>query len=75
MHQLHIHLDDDGCIEAAAFKESSGDGQDFADRIIAEPDVWYGRVAMIPTSTKLRPPAQLTIVTKICALASVLIFR
>jgi hypothetical protein len=74
MHQLQIHLDDDGCIEAAAFK-SSGDGQDFADRIIAEPGVCYGRVAMIPTSTKLRPPAQLTIVTKICALASVLIFR
>ena len=44
-------------MEVTALKGSSGDVQHFADRIIAERGVRYGRVAMIPTSakTKRRP--------------------
>ncbi|MBR1286623.1 hypothetical protein JQ597_31675 [Bradyrhizobium sp. AUGA SZCCT0177] len=46
-------------MEVTALKGSSGDVQHFADRIIAERGVRYGRVAMIPTSakTKRRPNA------------------
>jgi hypothetical protein len=35
-------------MEVTALKGSSGDVQHFADRIIAERGVRYGRVAMIP---------------------------
>ena len=43
--------------------------QHFADRIIAERGVRYGRVAMIPTSakTKRRSKANLTIETPVVA--------
>ncbi len=41
-------------MEMTALKGSSGDLQHFADRIFAERGVRYGRVAMIPTSAKMR---------------------
>ena len=47
-------LDDDSCMEVTALKGSSGDVQHFADHIIAERGVRYGRVVMIPTSTGKR---------------------
>ena len=54
---LHVHLDDDSCMEVTALKGPSGDVQHFADHIIAERGVRYGRVVMIPTATdkKNRP--------------------
>ncbi|SIO54218.1 NikR C terminal nickel binding domain-containing protein [Bradyrhizobium erythrophlei] len=56
-------------MEVTALKGSSGDVQHFADRIIVERGVRYGRVAMIPTSakTKRRPNAHLTSETPVVA--------
>ena len=54
---LHVHLDDDSCMEVTALKGASGDVQHFADHIIAERGVRYGRVVMIPTSTGNKPRA------------------
>jgi CopG family nickel-responsive transcriptional regulator len=42
-------------MEVTALKGSGGDVQHFADRIIAERGVRYGRVAMIRTSAKTKP--------------------
>jgi len=51
-------------MEVTAVKGSSGDVQHFADRIIAERGVRYGRVAMIP---KRRLSAHLTNETPVVA--------
>lgn len=48
---LHVHLDDDNCMEVTALKGSGAEVQHFADHIIAERGVKYGRVVMIPTET------------------------
>jgi CopG family nickel-responsive transcriptional regulator len=48
---LHVHLDNDSCMEVTALKGPSGEVRHFADHIIAERGVRYGRVVMIPTST------------------------
>ena len=48
---LHVHLDDDNCMEITALKGQSGEVQHFADHIIAERGVRYGRVVMIPTES------------------------
>lgn len=45
---LHVHLDDDNCVEITALKGQTGEIQHFADHIIAERGVRYGRV-VIPT--------------------------
>ena len=49
---LHVHLDDDSCMEVTALKGSSGEVRHFADHIIAERGVRYGRVVMIPTAAE-----------------------
>ena len=46
---LHVHLDDDNCMEVTALKGTGAEVQHFADHIIAERGVRYGRVVMIPT--------------------------
>jgi CopG family transcriptional regulator, nickel-responsive regulator len=48
---LHVHLDDDNCMEVTALRGSGAEVQHFADHIIAERGVKYGRVVMIPTET------------------------
>ena len=48
---LHIHLDDDNCMEVTALRGAGADVQHFADHIIAERGVRYGRVVMIPWAT------------------------
>jgi CopG family nickel-responsive transcriptional regulator len=45
---LHVHLDDDNCMEVTALRGSGAEVQHFADHIIAERGVKYGRVVMIP---------------------------
>jgi CopG family nickel-responsive transcriptional regulator len=47
---LHVHLDDDHCMEVTALKGSSSDVKHLADHVIAERGVRYGRVVMIPTA-------------------------
>ncbi len=46
---LHVHLDDDNCMEVTALRGSGAHVQHFADHVIAERGVKYGRVVMIPT--------------------------
>ncbi|MGC2813623.1 MAG: nickel-responsive transcriptional regulator NikR [Bradyrhizobium sp.] len=48
---LHVHLDDDNCMEVTALKGSGAEVQHLADHIIAERGVRYGRLVMIPTET------------------------
>src|SRR4030081_96382 len=45
---LHVHLDDDNCMEVTALRGSGAEVQHFADHIIAERGVKYGHVVMIP---------------------------
>jgi CopG family nickel-responsive transcriptional regulator len=52
---LHVHLDDDSCMEVTALKGAAGEVRHFADHIIAERGVRYGRVVMIPTPAVKRP--------------------
>lgn len=49
---LHVHLDDHNCMELTALKGPSADVQHFADHIIAERGVRYGRVVMIPAEPR-----------------------
>lgn len=55
---LHVHLDDDICMEVTALKGTAGEVQHFADHIIAERGVKYGRVVMIPTATAKKTVAK-----------------
>jgi len=45
---LHVHLDNDRCMEVTVLKGSVHDVQHLADHIIAERGVRHGRVVMIP---------------------------
>jgi CopG family nickel-responsive transcriptional regulator len=49
MATLHVHLDDDNCMEVTALRGFGAEVQHFADHIIAERGVRYGRLVMIPT--------------------------
>jgi CopG family nickel-responsive transcriptional regulator len=49
---LHVHLDGDNCMEVTALRGSGSEVQHFADHIIAERGVKYGRVVMMPTGAK-----------------------
>lgn len=46
---LHVHLDAEHCMEVAALKGRVDEVQHFADHVIAERGVRYGRVVTIPT--------------------------
>src|ERR1700761_9436200 len=62
MATLHVHLDDDNCMEVTTLKGSGAEVQHFADHIIAERGVRYGRLVMIPTepSKKKNAPRKQT---------------
>jgi CopG family transcriptional regulator, nickel-responsive regulator len=49
---LHVHLDDDSCMEVTALKGSSSEVKHLAEHVIAERGVRYGRVVMIPVSSR-----------------------
>lgn len=53
---LHVHLDNDNCMEITALKGRTADVQHLADHVIAERGVRYGRVVMIPTEAGAKPP-------------------
>jgi CopG family nickel-responsive transcriptional regulator len=55
MATLHVHLDDDNCMEVTALKGTGAEVQHFADHIIAERGVRYGRLVMIPTEIGKKP--------------------
>ncbi|BBB95428.1 MULTISPECIES: nickel-responsive transcriptional regulator NikR [Bradyrhizobium] len=52
---LHVHLDDDSCMEVTALKGASSEVRRLADHVIAERGVRYGRVVMIPTAPDKKP--------------------
>lgn len=52
---LHVHLDDANCMEVTALRGSRAELQHFADHIIAERGVKYGRVVMIPAERAALP--------------------
>lgn len=47
---LHVHLDDDHCMELTALRGKTSDVQHFANHVIAERGVRYGRVITIPAA-------------------------
>ncbi len=49
---LHVHLDDDNCMEVTALRGPGREVQHFANHIIAERGVKYGRLVMMPTAGK-----------------------
>jgi len=55
---LHVHLDNDNCMEVTALRGPGSEVQHFADHIIAERGVKYGRVVMIPTGAAKKDAAK-----------------
>ena len=55
---LHVHLDDDSCMEVTALKGESSEVRHLADHVIAERGVRYGRVVMIPTASDKKSKAR-----------------
>src|ERR1700709_810189 len=51
MATLHVHLDDDNCMEVTALKRTGGALHAFARHLIADRRVLYGRLVMIRTET------------------------
>lgn len=49
---LHVHLDDDTCLEVTALKGSTGEVKHFAEHVIAERGVRYGKVLVIPAGAR-----------------------
>ena len=49
---LHVHLDDDNCMEVTALRGTGKEVQHFANHIISERGVKYGRLVMMPTAAK-----------------------
>ena len=55
---LHVHLDDDNCMEVTALRGAAAEVQHFAHHIIAERGVKHGRLVTMPTAksaTKKKP--------------------
>jgi CopG family nickel-responsive transcriptional regulator len=45
---LHVHLDDDSCLEVTVLKGKSSEVKAFADRVIAERGVRHGHITFMP---------------------------
>jgi CopG family nickel-responsive transcriptional regulator len=45
---MHVHLDHDSCLEVSVLRGSSGDVRHFADHIISERGVRYGKLVLVP---------------------------
>lgn len=51
---LHVHLDDDHCMEVTALRGKTSDVQHLADHVVAERGVRYGRLVTIPVDNVAR---------------------
>ncbi len=49
---LHVHLDDNRCMELTALRGPTNEVQHFADHVIAERGVSYGQLVTMPTPGK-----------------------
>lgn len=52
---LHVHLDEASCLEVTALRGSRDDVRHFADDVIAERGVRYGRVVTMPAPAGAAP--------------------
>ena len=52
---LHVHLDNDSCMEVTVLQGAARDVQHLADHVIAERGVRHGRVVMIPAEPTNTP--------------------
>jgi CopG family transcriptional regulator, nickel-responsive regulator len=50
---LHVHLDEESCMEVTVLKGRGSDVQHFADHIIAERGVRHGHVVYLPSDEAL----------------------
>ena len=64
---LHVHLNQESCMEITVLKGRGSDVQHFADHVIAERAVRHGHVVYLPlhktdthgaTNTRVRPPTR-----------------
>jgi CopG family nickel-responsive transcriptional regulator len=53
---LHVHLDDESCLEVTTLKGQSREVKNFSDHIIAERGVRYGRLVVIPIASAAEKP-------------------
>jgi CopG family transcriptional regulator, nickel-responsive regulator len=51
---LHVHLDQDSCMEVSVLKGKTGTVQHFAEHVIAERGVRHGRIVLMPTGALAR---------------------
>jgi CopG family nickel-responsive transcriptional regulator len=47
---LHVHLDHDHCLEVTVLRGKSADVRHFADHVISERGVRYGKLAVMPAA-------------------------
>src|SRR5215472_13948308 len=52
---LHVHLDQDSCLEVTVLKGKSGEVKAFADHVIAERGVRHGHIAYMPANLAAHP--------------------
>jgi CopG family nickel-responsive transcriptional regulator len=52
---LHVHLDQDNCMEVNVLKGKGGEVQHFAEHIIAERGVRHGQIVRLPTGAAGAP--------------------
>lgn len=48
---LHVHLDQDNCLESVILKGKTPEVQAFADEVISQPGVRHGRLFILPMYT------------------------
>ncbi|PIE00078.1 MAG: nickel-responsive transcriptional regulator NikR [Thiothrix nivea] len=48
---LHVHLDQDNCLESVILKGKTPEVQAFADEVISQPGVRHGRLFILPMDT------------------------
>lgn len=53
---LHVHLNDESCLEVTTLKGQSREVRKFSDHIIAERGVRYGRLVVIPVADAAQRP-------------------
>jgi CopG family nickel-responsive transcriptional regulator len=53
---LHVHVDEEDCLEVAVLKGSVHDIRAFADSVISQRGVRYGGLHVIPTGKEVRHP-------------------
>ncbi len=53
---LHVHIDQDSCLEVTVLKGRGADVQKFAEHIIAERGVRHGHVVYLPTNGHTHNP-------------------